>query len=359
MKNISLLFAFLLLILFSADTFGQQDAESEESGESDRIDGKFKFVPIPFVDYNNSSGFTIGAIPMAMVNLFDKDTISPSSTIGLFGMYSENKTWFAMGFGQFYLAEDHWRINVAAGFGSENSQFYESNPINRWFRYNTAAEFAYLGIQRKVAPNLFLGMSYIYTSFANSSEVFSDSGTTYMNGISFDIVYDRRTNVAYPRDGYVIEADITTYPKAFDNQKESSQMTAFWNKYISSRGRKDVIATRLYTGISMGSSNFNQQFIIGDTDIRGYSYGQFRGNTVISVQGEYRWNFAKKMGAVGFVGLATVYGSSNSNDDGRLLPGIGTGFRYVIMEDTHSTVGFDVAVGDGDWGFYFRLSEAF
>ena len=125
------------------------------------------------------------------------------------------------------------------------------------------------------------------------------------------------------------------------------------------RRNKDVFAGRVFTGIAAGNVNFNQQFVVGDIDIRGYSFGEHRGNSLIAVQGEYRWNFDKRFGAVGFAGLAAVFGTNNSSDEGRILPGAGAGFRYVFMKDTHSTVGFDIAKGDGDWGFYFRLTEAF
>ena len=111
----------ILSIVFSSHSQGLLGGGS---GEGDRIDGKFKFLPLPYVDYNRAVGVTLGAIPMAMMNLSEKDTISPSSTVGLVGTYSENKTWFVMGFGVFYLDEDNWRIKAAGGYGDVNYQFY-------------------------------------------------------------------------------------------------------------------------------------------------------------------------------------------------------------------------------------------
>ena len=103
MKKLQLICTLILAIICSKNTFSQEQTKSDGSGESDRIEGKFKFIPLPYVDYNSAEGFTVGAIPMAMFNLSEKDTISPSSTIGLLGMYSENKTWYVMTFGTFYL----------------------------------------------------------------------------------------------------------------------------------------------------------------------------------------------------------------------------------------------------------------
>ena len=36
--------------------------------ESGRIEGKVKFMPIPYVNYDRSLGFTVGAVPMLMFN---------------------------------------------------------------------------------------------------------------------------------------------------------------------------------------------------------------------------------------------------------------------------------------------------
>jgi hypothetical protein len=66
-----------------------------------------------------------------------------------------------------------------------------------------------------------------------------------------------------------------------------------------------------------------------------------------------------RIGLVGFLGVATLFEAINEGDDGRIFPGIGGGFRYTVITDNHMNVGLDVAVGDGDWGIYFRLGEAF
>ena len=103
----------------------------------------------------------------------------------------------------------------------------------------------------------------------------------------------------------------------------------------------------------------NQQFIVGQKDIRGYTQGEFRGNNKLAVQGEYRWNFHERWGAVGFIGLATVFEAINDEDNGRILPGIGCGIRYTAFTDNHMNVGLDIAAGKNDWGLYFRIGEAF
>jgi hypothetical protein len=79
---------------------------------------------------------------------------------------------------------------------------------------------------------------------------------------------------------------------------------------------------------------------------------------MLALQGEYRWNFHPRLGAVGFAGVATIFDAVNADDDGKLLPSVGTGFRFTADTETNMNVGMDIAVGLDDWGIYFRIGEA-
>ena len=329
------------------------------AGTGERIEGKFKFVPLPYLNYDRVIGFSIGAIPMAMFNLSEKDTISPSSIAGLGGIYSENGSWFGMAFGRVYLKEDSWRITAAGGLGQRNFQFYVDNPIETFFPYTTQGDFAYFGVQRKIIPDLYGGVNFVYISFETSTEIFDPTFSSILRGLGLSLSLDKRSSVYYPRNGLLTELEYSTYPEFMSNEQVSNQISASYNHYFPTRGNIDVIAARFFGGAGIGDVNFNQQFIVGDVDIRGYSQGRYRGNYMLSAQGEYRWNFHRRIGAVGYAGLATVFGSNNEDDNGKILPGIGTGIRYTFMKETHSNIGMDIAVGDGDWGVYFRFSEAF
>ena len=294
-----------------------------------------------------------------MFNPVEDDLVSPSSIAGGFAMYTQNKTWVGVGFGRFHFDEDKWRITAAGGSGSINFQFYLKSPIDRWIPYNTAADFAFAGVDRRVWKDLFLGMSYIYTRFDTTLEGLPGTAGTTLNGLAFKGSADRRSNVRYPRAGFLTSAEYTTYPSGLGNELVSNVVELDFNHYLSARNDQDVFATRGYAGIGIGDLTFNQQFIVGGKDIRGYTQGEFRGNNMLAAQGEYRWNFHRRVGLVGFAGIATVLDAINPEDDGKLLPGAGVGFRFTVETETHFNIGMDFAVGRDDWGVYFRLGEAF
>ena len=264
-----------------------------------------------------------------------------------------------MAFGMLYLKEDNWRVMYAGGIGGDRFQYQATAPINKWIPYITDYDFFYTDVKRKIYPHLYLGLSYIYTNVKTSTEYEPNPPATKLHGTGIELSYDKRSNVSYPRSGYLIEAYYLTYPKAFGNKYVSNQIIIDYNHYFSTRNKKDVFATRFYSGVGLGQVDFNQQFIFGEVDLRGYSQGQYRGNFTTAIQAEYRWNFHKKFGLVGFGGVGTVFGSDNVDKNGVILPSIGTGMRYTYMEDTHSNVGFDVAKGRNDWSFNIRFSESF
>lgn len=346
-----------LLLCFPKNSLGQGIPSG--GGGTGRIEGDFKFMPIPYMNYNRSIGLSLGALPMAMFNPVKDDTLSPSSVAAVLGMYSTNKTWFVMGFGALFLDADNWRIVGAGGIGSINFQFYLDNPINQWIPYNTQADFIFTQVQRRVYDKIYLGISYVYTKFKTSTDAFTDTMETTLKGLGLSISMDRRKNFYYPRGGFHTTIKYLSYPEAFGNEFISQKVEIESNHYFPFRMEQDVLAGRFYAGLGIGDLEFNQQFIVGQKDIRGYTQGEFRGNYLVAIQGEYRWNFDDRWGAVGFLGFATVFESINVDDDGRILPGVGVGIRYTAFTDNHMNVGIDIAAGRNDWGIYFRIGETF
>ncbi len=329
------------------------------SGGSKRIDGKYKFMPIPYLNYDRSMGFSIGAVPMLMFNPSEKDTISPSSLIGGVGLWTTNKTWFLMGFGMFYLDEDRWRITTAGGIGTVNYQFYLDDPIGIWIPYKSEADFVAVKVERKIYKELYGGVSYMYAHVVTSLDTLPISDSLTLNGIGLNLSLDKRSNPYYPRFGYFTTVKYNNNPEFLGNETTTQKIQIDHNHYFSTRQKKDVVAARFHAGLGLGDLDFNQQLIVKDTDIRGYTQGAFRGNYLLSLQGEYRWNFHQRWGAVGFAGVATVFEAINEADNGKLLPGIGTGIRFRVFPETNFSVGIDAAVGIDDWGLYFQIGEAF
>jgi outer membrane protein assembly factor BamA len=250
---------------------------------------------------------------------------------------------------------------LAAGTGNINFQFFLDNPISPgYIDYNTVADFISFEIQRRAYKNLYLGINYSYSKVETEFEIDNQPRQVdFFNGLGAVASLDTRDNVYYPHQGFISDINYSSFPEFIGNNYVSQKIEIDYNHFFKMKNDRDIWANRLYTGFGIGDLNFNQQFVVGRTDIRGYALGKYRGDQIIAVQTEYRYNPFKKLGFVGFGGLATVFGAVNYSDNGLLLPGIGAGVRYVVFEKNHMNMGMDFAVGKGDWGFYFKIGESF
>ena len=356
--NIVILSLFYFFIIWPITSFCREKDSSSSAVNADRISENIKFLPIPYINYNRSLGYQIGAVPVILFNPF-KDALSPSSMAGVVGIYSENKTWFLMAFSKLYLDEDNWRIVMIGGKSSYNFQFFLDSPINNFIPYNTKLNFIFGQVQHRLINKLFAGISLIHMNLKTKVDSSKIESNTKLNGLGFQVSLDQRSSTRYPENGFKADLKYFTYPEFLDNETISSKIEIDFNNYFSMRNGNDILASRIYAGIGLGDLDFNQQLVVGRKDIRGYTQGGYRGNYLIAAQSEYRWNFFKRLGMVYFLGLATVFEAINEDDNGKLLPGIGTGFRYTIDEETKMNAGIDIAAGVDDWGFYFRIGEAF
>ncbi|AZQ62429.1 hypothetical protein EI427_09320 [Flammeovirga pectinis] len=352
---------FIGFLLYNNQTSFAQISMGGGSGSGTRTDKKVSFMPIPYINYDRSLGFSIGALPMAMYNLSKTDTISPSSITGVLGMYTTNESWFTMTFTRLYFNEDKYRATFAAGLGDINFQTYVNTPIGgNFINYNTGVNFIKVELQRRVLKNTYFGLNYMYTDFENTFDIVDNdtSSVTTLQTIGAIISYDNRDNVYYPYKGEIGNINLGVSPESLGNASSNTKVEIDFNKYFAI-GKRDVIATRAYVGFGIGDLTFNQQFIVGQSDIRGYTQGKYRGNAMYNIQAEYRWNFHKKMAINGFAGIATVSGANETELDGTFLPGVGVGYRYTVFPKNHMNVGLDGAIGRDDWGVYFRIGEAF
>lgn len=357
MKKIILILFLTFCTRYSSAQNLKINPDTDTNIENKKID----FTVMPYLSYNRNLKFMFGAIPMGMYKLNKNDSISPKSLSGAIGFYTTNKSYFVGLFNKFYFSQDSWRGTLFFGKGDFNSQFFmDEIGVLDFYNYGTNTTILSASIQRKIVKGLYGGITYTYASY---NTVFEDSiveeSTTVTNGLGFTALYDTRDNVYYPKTGKRIDVKWINYTEWFGNDMKANKIKTVYNTYFPMRNKTDVLAARFSGTFGLGNLVFEQQTVVGGTDIRGYSEGKYRGNSVIALQGEYRLNFTKRLGMVGFAGAATLYGGDNENFDGTFLPGGGVGVRYGAFKAMKFNIGLDAALGKDDWGIYFRIGEAF
>jgi outer membrane protein assembly factor BamA len=392
MKNTFLLFWFLMCS-FCTFSFSRIDTLclsknklllSEVCINLDTVKKKEKkiaFMPLPTLTYDRSQGAGVGVIAMGLFKA-DNSKKSPLSRVMAIGNYATNDSYYAMLGTRLYLLEDRWRLLAAVGYINYNFQAYQTfEDIDMGGQtgvyetpYTTKGTMFAFALQRRVFENFYMGIggflmrSDVTVTLPNDIEVVEPSNT---NSLSIPISYDTRNSVYNPSSGIFIDSRFSTVPTWLGNDNDFIKTFLNINHYKKMSDTK-VLASRFAMKANFGDVPFESQDYIGQTDLRGYTQGEYRGNQTYTVQSEFRNNFYKKWGYVGFAGLGIAYRKSEEGAAAgdwynvgaswsKPLPSIGAGVRYQVIEKAGQKInaGIDIAAGRGDWGFYFRITEAF
>lgn len=328
---------------------------------------RVKFTGVPTVGFNQSYGAQIGVMTMLLFHINKEDTISPPSSLNLIGFFSSNRSWFGIVFQRLYFNKDNWRLMWGLGTGDNKFQFYtEEIPGSGgvYIDYTTTTLFGFASASRRIYDKIYAGImvggNKLNTKFYLENIINENPDSLKkLLGWGILLAYDTRDNQFNPSKG--INANLRTnfnqHWMGSDLNFSSISIDMNYYKKITSRG---ILASRIKVYTGLGEIPFEGQRVIGRGDIRGYTSGKYRGDQIYTVQTEYRHTFPNRLGFVVFFGLAgSVNNLAEENNWSGILPGAGAGFRYMALEDYKINIGFDLAVGKGDKGIYFRLGEAF
>lgn len=363
----------LVMLVSNLDTVKKTDTVKKK-------EKKIAFMPLPTLTYDRSQGAGIGVIAMGLFKA-DNSKKAPLSRVMGVGNYATNDSYYLMFGTRLYLKEDYWRILAAVGYINYNFQAFQTfEDVDGGQAgvyetpYTTKGALYAFALQRRVFENFYLGIggfmmrSDVIVTLPDGSEIVEPNNT---NSLSVPISYDTRNSIYNPSDGIFVDGRFSMVPEWLDNDHDFIKTMLYVN-YYKKLGDHKILASRFAMKANFGDVPFASQDYIGQTDLRGYTQGEYRGNQTYTVQSEFRNNFYKKWGYVGFVGLGIAYRKSeegaaagdwyNSGASwSKPLPSIGAGARYQVIEKAGQKVnaGIDIAAGRGDWGFYFRITEAF
>ncbi|HSZ33362.1 MAG TPA: BamA/TamA family outer membrane protein [Puia sp.] len=351
---------FVLLFAFSFAN-GQDSAASKKA--------KSGFAAIPMINYNRTQGVVLGAIVSNYFKINKKDSISPSSNVGVAGIYTEQKSYALFLYSQLFFDEDRWRVKLAAGTLDINFQFYLEDPVTstgNFSDYSTKANLVVLQVQRNIFKRIYFGPT---ASFIKSSVTFSFPGAngqdsiqkSNLNSLGYIFSNDTRDHVQYPTKGMFLNFKNQFYGSYIGSDYNFARYVVTYNQYFK-LGRtetKQVLVSRATLNIATGNVPFEGQTVVGGDDIRGYSQGKYRNDQVYTLQSEYRWNFYGKWGLVAFAGLATAVAKFSDISESQLLPGVGAGLRFRMLPSEKVNIGVDAGVGKGDYSLTFRIGESF
>jgi hypothetical protein len=327
-------------------------------------------VPLP--NSNPTLGTGLGAAGILFFHPSKTDTVSPSSTLAVGGIYFDTKSWAVVAGGRLILNEDRWRITAAFAGADFRYDLYEkgaeaaSSEPAVGVRQKMSGGMAQ--VQLKLFGRVYGGVRYILanvntTAEAAGAELPPGIGGTELalrvGALGPVVSLDSRDSQFFPVRGWAVDLRSDFYAGSLGSEARLQKYEANVRAYFPVRA-SDTVATQLYVCGVGGDAPFFLQCLYGSAGVlRGYPVGRYYDQTMFGAQVEYRRRIFPRWVAAGFVGVGGVapgFGSYTSQD---ILPAAGIGVRWIAEPKEKATVRVDYAWGKDRGALYLSIGEAF
>ncbi|MFC1508985.1 BamA/TamA family outer membrane protein [Candidatus Omnitrophota bacterium] len=365
---ITRIMAMLLIVtmiskIVSADQT-QDSAQIQEKSQNKRQVGAF-----PVVFYSDETKLAGGG---AAQIVFGDESERFSSSVGVIGFYTQ-KSQYSFGFGpEVYLKNGTYKMtgdfgylyfpDTFFGIGNNTIKDDEENYTGRLYRIKPV-------IQRKIYPNLFVGVQYDY---AYGKLIKTENGGQLerglvpgskgggVSGIGVNLTWDSRDNNLYPVSGSFHQFSASSYGSVLGSDFDFNSYLLDLRHYRQIFG-KHIIAFQGVASINSGRPSF--QFMNNNSSLgmylRGYSQTRFVDRNVVAFQAEYRMPLYWRFGLVAFAGFGQVADKIGNMEFDEFKPSAGLGLRFALIPEQKVNLRIDIGVGKDDGSFDINIMETF
>ena len=345
----------------------QKDSKGKQKGEKR---GSIVIAPIPISSPAFGSGLLL--ITGYVFKLNKDDDVSPPSAVGLAGIFTNNGTRGLALASRLYLKENKYQVTFAVATGRANLDFFGIGRIPGRpaveIPLSMGGKILFGEAMRNLGGNIFVGPRFQYrrlTASLNGErrpggfEIPEIDLRSTSSAIGFHVQRDRRNSTYYPTKGTLIDFTGDFFDQIWGSRSEYQTYKVAYNGFREIAERQ-VLAYRAMGCAANGRIPFYDLCLFGsNSDIRGYTTGEFQNRRMFAAQAEYRLDWKKRLGFVAFGGVGGV--ARNWGDfrmDG-LLPAAGAGFRFKLDKKNHINYRIDLAFGREGRTLSIGVGEAF
>jgi hypothetical protein len=345
----------------------KQDNDKEPAKEKR---GSLVIAPIPI----SSPAFGSGLLLItAYVFKFDKeDQVSPPSWVGVAGAFTNNGSRGLATGTKLYLKENKYQTTIAAMKGRANLDFFGIGRIPGRAPISVPLSMEgsiYFGeFLRNVGKNVFIGPRYQFRRLAagldgprppGGFEIPEIDLNSNSAALGFHLQRDQRDSTFYPRKGSLFDFTADFFDQVWGSRREYQTYKIAYNGFHTLAARQ-VLAYRSMACSANGSVPFYDLCLFGfNSDLRGYTTGEFQNRRMFATQAEYRIELPKRLGLVAFGGVGGTARRWSEFRSDQLLPAAGAGVRFTLDKKNHINYRIDVAFGREGRTISIGVGEAF
>lgn len=362
--------ALVVVSLLMEIACSQLSVAQDSKKDSSRIQ-HLGLYPIPILSYTPETGIAGGAAALYLYRDPSADTANRPTNFTGDVIYSQKKQIIVELNGDMYFGNGVYRLltntafkkfpNKFFGIGNNNSSDAEESYTPRTF-FIKAVFSKNLFSRINVGPILrFETTAILLTSPAGllAPGTIPGSRGGFVSGIGLVVNWDSRDNTFAPYSGSFYQLTTLLYRRAFGSTFSYDDVQLDARKFFEVLPSQ-VLAIQGVAEIISGTAPFQNLARFGGANIlRGYFEGQYRDNTSISLQAEYRIPVWWKIGAVAFVGAGQVADKVSRWRTGEFKFAGGAGIRFVLNADDRVALRIDLGYGENSTGLYITATEAF
>lgn len=406
-------FLLPLLSLFTLFLISQA-SHAQEANDTPEKEKNLRIVPLPVVASNPTMGFIYGVAPGGNWFMGDRTQTSQSTALASL-VHTTNDQLHFMFRSTAFTNGDKWNLMTdlrvlltsqptwGLGSGAQDSrkplvnddfeisdrvyadpeQMMAFDYIRFWQtvlrRHGDTRLFYGLGLHLDFYRNIndkLLDLESdppaITHHYAHSIEKGFDPESYTMNGLSANIIYDSRDNVANPYSGRYAFAKFRANPEFMGSDQVSSLLWLEYRDYFSlseSRPRHLIGFWSFAWFLTGGEAPFlglpGSGWDMFGRASRPFTQGRFRGEDLAYFELEYRFPISRNSDRFGGVVFANTATASHRDADIGLFQymnfAYGAGLRVMIDKVSRVNICFDYgwAPGSGAQGFFLGLNEVF
>jgi len=361
-----LLFAGVFIISLS-NVSGAEDEQKKEEKKS----RESSFFVLPVIFYTPETRLAFGAGGGYYFRAARGDPATRLSRLDGFFIYTLRKQFRVTLMPEIFFSRNVYRLQTALSFsyftdkffgiGPETTKEMEENYTSRIYTFR-------LTFERKLMFSLSAGVKYELGRFrlvetdnggllANGDIPGSEGGIS--SGLGISLNWDTRDNTYFPSSGCYHQAWVLFFRRTFGSDFHFNTYVLDLRAYFTFL-TSHVLAIQGYFSFMTGDPPFQMMSLMGgQKNMRGYWLGRFRDKNLITLQTEYRIPLVKRIGVVGFAGLANVADRLSHFGRSDLKYSLGFGLRYAFNPKEKLNLRLDIGFTKEGAGFYVTAIEAF
>jgi hypothetical protein len=385
-KTISIIATVLfMLVLFSVNASAQELTKEEKKAirkakKQEKIDsGKLMITPLAGPAYTPELGFTLAAGIMTSFKTNRQDSlIQRSSAPIMVGITSTGAYFLGTKMSTFWL-QDKMRIYADINFKNMPDNYWGVGYDEGRNTIKSDSTTKYVRTWVQLNPKVmwqfkkywFAGASidFNYTKGSDACDsVTADpfyiefNDKPFNGGLGPVFQYDSRDVPVNAWDGTFVELSSIFYGSYLGGQNNYQIYNIDLRKYFQIKRPGRTLAVQVRGRFGKGDVPYGEMSQPGSPfDLRGYTWGRYRDESMFYAITEYRHMFLKKNGKVGPHGIVAWLGAGTLGDTvdefGNWLPSIGVGYRLQVQP--RMNLRLDFGFGAESQGLYFNFNEAY